>query len=422
MTLPPLHHLAESPDRLDLLPSRDFEIVIAEILAGFGWNVDLTPPTRDGGYDILGLTSDGSCLQTSWIVECKRYRADRTIGIEIIRSIYGVKVALGVSNAVVVTTSSFSPDAKSFAQERNAVQLVDRERLFSWLHHYCPRGDSSAHIDDRRFYSCFVSHSSADRIFARRLAQALQSNGIHTWFATEDLLPGQRLRDTILRAGDVFDKLLLVVSPNSMNSDWGKTEILRARQRERVDGIQVLFPIRLCPLEDLARWSAVDPVSGEDVAAVVRESLVADFAEWRDPSTFAEQLSRVITALRRADESRREWDAAYPSLLPAVARGQLVTEEMFSHVYDSIMFLETALSLPSSSLRRSRKGEIVTAEHMNEILNAISRIRQARGLRTLWRNWPAVHGQLVTAEAFNELLAALNQALKMDKRGAPSST
>ncbi|HMN96371.1 MAG TPA: restriction endonuclease, partial [Phycisphaerales bacterium] len=96
---------ATIPEQLRDLDPVLFEAVVAELLAGFGWKVSVTPPTRDGGYDILGLTTDPSGLRTSWLVECKRYRADHKVGVEIARQIVGVKTHIGVPNAVLVTTS-----------------------------------------------------------------------------------------------------------------------------------------------------------------------------------------------------------------------------------------------------------------------------------------------------------------------------
>jgi hypothetical protein len=105
------------PEQLRELGPPLFEAVIAELLAGFGWEVSLTPPTRDGGYDILGVTADASGLKTSWVVECKRYAADNKVGVEIARQLAGVMGHIGVPNAVIVTTSSFTTGVREFSAE-----------------------------------------------------------------------------------------------------------------------------------------------------------------------------------------------------------------------------------------------------------------------------------------------------------------
>ena len=38
---------------------------------------------------------------------------------------------------------------------------------------------------------------------------------------------------------------MLILSPESINSEWVKTEIAKARKREITEGKKVLFPVRL---------------------------------------------------------------------------------------------------------------------------------------------------------------------------------
>ena len=77
------------------------------------------------------------------------------------------------------------------------------------------------------FYSCFISYSSKDQEFAERLHADLQAKGVRCWFAPEDMKVGgswDRLDESIR----LHDKLLVVLSANSMGSEWVKTEIRRA--------------------------------------------------------------------------------------------------------------------------------------------------------------------------------------------------
>lgn len=46
--------IAKEPNKLHKISPREFEEVVAELLAAFGWEVSLTPATRDGGYIIAG--------------------------------------------------------------------------------------------------------------------------------------------------------------------------------------------------------------------------------------------------------------------------------------------------------------------------------------------------------------------------------
>ena len=79
-----------------MLSPREFEELVTELLSSFGWQIKLSPPTRDGGFDILGITADASGLEASWIVECKRYAENRKVGVDLVRQLYGAKEYLGV--------------------------------------------------------------------------------------------------------------------------------------------------------------------------------------------------------------------------------------------------------------------------------------------------------------------------------------
>ncbi len=68
-------------------------------------------------------------------------------------------------------------------------------------------------------YSCFISYSSKDDEFAHRLHGDLQNKGIRCWFAPEDMKIGDRIRTRIDEVIRLHQKLLLVLSECSINSD-----------------------------------------------------------------------------------------------------------------------------------------------------------------------------------------------------------
>lgn len=83
-----------------------------------------------------------------------------------------------------------------------------------------------------QFYSCFISYSTNDQDFADRLYADLQNKGVRCWFAPHDVQGGRKLHEQIDEAIRLHDKLLLILSPQSMQSEWVKTEIAKARKRE----------------------------------------------------------------------------------------------------------------------------------------------------------------------------------------------
>ncbi len=94
------------------------------------------------------------------------------------------------------------------------------------------------------YYRCFISYSSRDEPFAKRLYADLQSNGVRCWVAPEDLKIGSRIRPSIDESIRLYDKLLLVLSEYSVASQWVEQEVERALARERKENKVILFPIR----------------------------------------------------------------------------------------------------------------------------------------------------------------------------------
>jgi hypothetical protein len=297
--------LKEYPEKLTELPPRQFEELIAELLASFGWEVSLTPPTRDGGYDILAVSRDAPGLETSWLIECKRYSRDHKVGVDNVRSLYGVKSHIGLPNAVIVSTSSFTAAAKELAKSRSDLQLVDYEHLLKWINGYVPSDREHSYTSELSFYSCFISHSHKDQEFVERFTARLRTEGIRVWYAPEDILPGQKIYDQVKKAIESFDKLLIVLSSNSLSSEWVRTEIRTARKREKEENRQVLFPISIAPIEDLREWEYFDADSGRDLAVELREYYIPDFSNWQDEQIFETQIAKVIEGLRAADKARR---------------------------------------------------------------------------------------------------------------------
>ena len=99
-----------------------------------------------------------------------------------------------------------------------------------------------------------------------------------------------------------MDKLLLVLSPSSMDSEWVRRELKKARKKELEMGTNVLFPISLVPFKTIKAWECLDSDSGEDLAEKVREYHVpTDFVKWKDHDCFEAAFSKLLQDLRAGD-------------------------------------------------------------------------------------------------------------------------
>jgi uncharacterized protein YjbI with pentapeptide repeats len=148
-----------------------------------------------------------------------------------------------------------------------------------------------------QFYSCFISYSTTDEDFAKRLHARMVQDRLRVWFAPEHAQGGKHMQEQIDRAIQVHDRLLLVLSQHSMNSNWVAHEIRRARKTELKDNRRKLFPIRLVDFEALRDWECHDAGVGEDLAVEIRRYFIPDFSNWKDHDEFEEAFAKLLPGL-----------------------------------------------------------------------------------------------------------------------------
>jgi len=150
-----------------------------------------------------------------------------------------------------------------------------------------------------QYYSCFISYSSKDQAFAERLYADLQSRGVRCWFAPEDMKIGDKFRFRIDESIRVHEKLLLVLSENSIASDWVEKEVETAMEKERESKKTVLFPVRL---DD-----SVNAIKSGWAADVRRTRHIGDFSNWKNHDAYEKAFERLLRDLKI--ESSEEGEA-----------------------------------------------------------------------------------------------------------------
>ncbi len=148
------------------------------------------------------------------------------------------------------------------------------------------------------YYSCFISYSTQDQAFAERLYNDLQGAGIRCWFAPEDIQGGKKTYDQIDDAIRVHDKLVLILSQDSITSDWVEIELRRGLKAEKQLGRQKLFPLRVVPYDTLEDWTCFDADLKKDLAAEVREYFIPDFSNWQHHPSYQEAFTRLLADLK----------------------------------------------------------------------------------------------------------------------------
>lgn len=112
---------------IDGMSWRTFEVLVGEGFRRQGYAVrELGGDGPDGGIDLV-LKKNGS----EFLVQCKHWRAQR-VGVTVVRELYGVMSAKGSAGGMVVTSGSFTADAKVFARGCR-IELIDGPQLIKLL-------------------------------------------------------------------------------------------------------------------------------------------------------------------------------------------------------------------------------------------------------------------------------------------------
>jgi hypothetical protein len=128
-----LLELQQHPERMLGLPPRKFEEFVAGMLQRQGYDVELTPASKDGGFDMY-VASKQSLGSFLYLVECKRYTPPKKVGVQIVRALHGVVQKVRANAGMVVTSSFFTRGAENYAAETMfELHLHDFFALKRWL-------------------------------------------------------------------------------------------------------------------------------------------------------------------------------------------------------------------------------------------------------------------------------------------------
>lgn len=132
--------LAKRPEQIYTITPRKFEEVIAQLLADFGYEIELTKQTRDSGIDIIAIRRDtGLKLTERYLVQCKRNAPKNKIGISVVHELLGVGIEEPHTGLIVVTTSTFTRPVLDLARKESVrwyLHLKDYASIQEWLFEY----------------------------------------------------------------------------------------------------------------------------------------------------------------------------------------------------------------------------------------------------------------------------------------------
>ncbi|MCM2342188.1 restriction endonuclease [Rhodoferax sp.] len=118
---------SSSANALNNMSWQEFELMVGEGFRQQGYQViENGGGGADGGIDLV-LRKGGD----KFLVQCKQWKAF-TVGVTVVRELYGVMAASGAAGGFVVTSGRFTDDAKAFASGRN-ITLMDGAALFKLI-------------------------------------------------------------------------------------------------------------------------------------------------------------------------------------------------------------------------------------------------------------------------------------------------
>ena len=109
------------------------------------------------------------------------------------------------------------------------------------------------------------------------------------WYAPEDMKIGDKILDSIDISIRMRDKLLLILSEESIGSEWVEDEVNTAFEEERKRKTTVLFPIRL---------DNSVMVTDEAWAAKLRNRHIGDFTNWKNHDDYSVAFKRLLKDLK----------------------------------------------------------------------------------------------------------------------------
>jgi len=144
---------------------------------------------------------------------------------------------------------------------------------------------------------CFISYSWKDSNFVDKLHDRLEREGINVWLDRHEMVAGT-IQDQIWRAIQVHHVVIIVLSKDSVESDWVENELDMARQKEKAEKRAVLCPIALDDTwksKTAAKDTPGDP--SRPLWRPLQQKLVVDFHGWKTKA-FDDAFERLVRGLK----------------------------------------------------------------------------------------------------------------------------
>jgi tetratricopeptide (TPR) repeat protein len=278
----------------------------------------------------------------------------------------------------------------------------------------------------------FISHATADDAFVADLRRMLEGQGLTIWVDSRNLRGGNKLNPAIEQAIQTARQILVVISPQTVNSPWVRQEIKQAlavEQQRQDDGYRVI-PLLLPGIQPsaLGTWFEEEPLgvpvelspAGLDAAlpallTALDERMPTDPAPVQDVA--AQPVAELLLELRdpdikTAEGKQRVAAEATLSYLPADENARPVESRRFIftaplgpiEAEDLRWYLERYYLLPWGLFQERADRIVADLPQWGQALSAAAlSTPAAQPVLTAWQNTPADVARRFSVEVDAEL-------------------
>lgn len=129
--------IAKNPHNLMNLEWRDLERTIYELFNEIGFKATLTPPSKDGGKDVI-LECEIEGIPKSYIVEIKHWRSQQKVGQKAIKEFTKVIINEKREKGLFLSTYGYTQNYYECLTktERNLIGFGEKEKIVELCHTY----------------------------------------------------------------------------------------------------------------------------------------------------------------------------------------------------------------------------------------------------------------------------------------------
>ena len=138
--------LNAQPNRVAQIHWRQFEFLTGEFFRRNGYTVRVTPPSGDGGVDVIAERLDSITGPDCIVIQCRRY-AGTTVTIDEVKAFWATILDSNATKGLIVTTSRLEDGARHYCEARKyRLTPGERETVEKWLQSLGSYKTESFHI------------------------------------------------------------------------------------------------------------------------------------------------------------------------------------------------------------------------------------------------------------------------------------